>query len=93
MAPERAQIHPYVAEDAKGAIEAVTGVAFGEQSDDIRVALVAQRRLQRLATALYLGSILLGEVEIFELGVQLDKEVPRIQRSKRSALFMTALWA
>jgi hypothetical protein len=40
MAAERAQIHAYVAEDPKRAVEAVTGVAFGKQSHYMDVAFI-----------------------------------------------------
>ncbi len=39
----------------------------------MHVAFVTQRGLQRLAEPLDMGPVLLGEVQIFELGIQLDK--------------------
>ncbi len=44
---QRAEIHADVAENAERDVEAVAGIALGEQFDDKPVALVPQRRLDR----------------------------------------------
>ncbi len=41
MAAERAEVHTYVAEYSKCTVEAVAGIAFGEQSHHMNVTFVS----------------------------------------------------
>src|SRR5450631_3044959 len=73
MTPQRAEVQTHVAEDAKAALESVSRVALGQQRDHVPVALIAQGRLERISTADHLPTILLGKIQIFQLGVQLNE--------------------
>ena len=73
VAAQRREVHADAAEHAEGAVEAVAGIALGEQLRDIDAAFVAQRRLDRIAAADDGGAIGLREIELLELRVHLDE--------------------
>src|SRR6185437_5074210 len=73
VAPQRAQVHAHVAEDAECAVEAFSRVAFGPQSSDVCVPLVAQSMLDRLAYTGHARAVLLPGVELFQLGIHLHE--------------------
>jgi len=60
--PQCAEVQTNAAEDTIGAIESLSGVALGEQRDDMRMTFIAQRRLDRISTADHLRPIRAGEV-------------------------------
>ena len=73
VAPERAHVEPDIAEHAKTAVKAFAGISLAPEADDVTVALIAEPRLDLIADAFDVRAIGLREVEIFQLGVQLDE--------------------
>src|SRR5262245_42827131 len=73
MSAQGRQIHADVAEHPEAALEALTRVAFGEQGDDVHVPLVTQALLDRIAAPDDGRPVVLGKVELFQLGIQLDE--------------------
>src|SRR6266850_4660983 len=62
VAAQCAEVETHAAEDAIRAFESLSGVALGEQRDDVRMTLVAKRRLDRISAADHLRAVLLREV-------------------------------
>jgi hypothetical protein len=67
------EVHAHVAEHAEGTVEAVPGVALGEQRLHVHAALVTQLRLERLADPHDARALLLREVQVLQRRVDLDE--------------------
>ena len=85
--PQRAEIHADAAEHAEGAVEAVAGIALGQQLDDMHLPFVAQRRLDGVADARHRDRLLCAKYSSSSSVFISTKEV-RIQRSKSTTLLL-----
>ena len=73
MPPERAHIHPDIAEHGKAALEPVSGISLIEKIGDVGAAFIAQPRFEIIANAFDIGAIALREIEFLQCRVQLDE--------------------
>ena len=73
VASQCRHIHTDVTEQIECVLETVACVAFGEQLDDVDVALITQRLFDFIANADHPAAVLLGKVAVLQLCVQLDE--------------------
>src|SRR5271163_5337509 len=73
MPSQRTEIQAHAAENAKGAVKSLSGIALCKQRDNVGVAFIAQRRFDVISTANHLPAVLLREVKIFQFRVHLNK--------------------
>ena len=86
--PQCAEVQTDIAQNAKGAVESLAGVALGEQGDDVRMTFVAQRRLDRISTADHLRRDPRCAKYRFSSSVFIWTKEVRIQPSNASALLL-----
>ena len=63
----------YVDGDLEGTVEAIAGVTFRQQSNHVHVALIPQSGFQCVPTPLHLRAVFLVEIQVLELGIELDE--------------------
>ena len=73
MPPQGSEIHADAAENAKRDVKSISGVALGEQLDDVHVTFVPKRRLDRIADADHPAAVFVREVQVLQLSVHLHE--------------------
>ncbi len=82
VAAERRHVQAEIAEHVEGLVEALVGVALVRERADEDAPLLEDLRLELVADALDVRAVFLREVQLLELGVELDERGadPRVER-------------